>query len=128
MEFLKYTAASAAALALDYGVYWLMAGQLGVGIGPAAALGYGAGMVLAYLLLSAGVFRGRWLAGRRGIEATLFLISGLAGLALTYVTATLVHQLAGGSLHAAKIAAVAVSFVTVYLIRKFVVFRRPEGS
>ena len=70
MEFLKYTAASAAALALDYGVYWLLAGQLGVGIGPAAALGYGAGMVLAYLLLSAGVFRGRWLAGRRGSSSS----------------------------------------------------------
>lgn len=128
MEFLKYTTASAAALALDYGVYWLLAGGLGIDVGPAAALGYAVGMLLAYLLLSAGVFRGRWLSGRRGIEATLFVLSGLVGLVLTFVTATLVHQLAGGSLHVAKFAAVAVSFVTVYLIRKFVVFRRPGAQ
>lgn len=126
MEFLKYTAASALALALDYAVYWLLAGGAGIGIGPAAAAGYGAGMVLAYLLLSARVFPGRWLSARRGIEASLFAVSGMVGLVLTYVTASLVHQLAGGSLHVAKLSAVAVSFVSVYLIRKFIVFRRPE--
>lgn len=125
MEFLKYTAASAVALGLDYSVYWALAGWFGVSIGAAAAIGYGAGLLLAYLLLSNGVFPRRWLAGRRGIEVALFALSGAIGLVLTYVTATLVDRLAGGNLHAAKLSAVAASFVSVYLIRKFIVFRQP---
>jgi len=124
IEFIKYTAASAIALALDYSVYWVLAGRMGVSIGTAAAVGYVAGMVLAYVLLSSGVFTRRWLSGRRGIEAGLFAVSGLIGLVLTYVTATLFDRLAGGNLHEAKMAAVAVSFVSVYLFRKLVVFRQ----
>lgn len=128
MELIKYVAASAVALILDYSVYWILAVWLNVSVGMAAAAGYGAGLVLAYLLISTGVFARRWLSGRRGLEAALFGLSGLIGLVLTYVTATLVHDLAGGSLHAAKLAAVAVSFVTVYLFRKFVVFRPQQAD
>ena len=119
-EFATYTAASAIALALDYAVYWLLAGRLG--IGPAAAVGYAVGLVLAYVLMSFGVFAHRARTRRRRSQAALFLVSGLIGLALTYVTATLVSRLTGGNLHAAKLTAVATSFVTVYLFRKFVVF------
>lgn len=123
-ELLAYTAASAVALALDYAVYWLLAARLGIGIGAAAAAGYGAALLLAYGLMSRRVFARRWLARRRGFEAMLFALSGLLGLALTFVTASLVDRL-GGSLHAAKLTAVAVSFVTVFLVRKFIVFRPP---
>lgn len=122
-EFIAYTAASAIALALDYAVYWFLAQSLGMAVGAAAAAGYGAGLVLAYGLISRGVFARRWLAGRRGLEALLFALSGLLGLALTYVTASLVDRW-GGSLHAAKLSAVAVSFITVFLVRRFIVFRR----
>lgn len=121
LEIVTYIAASAVALALDYGVYWSLAGSLAIDIGTAAAVGYMAGLALAYIFMTYGVFAHRSGARRRSAEAGLFLLSGLLGIALTYVTASLVSGL-GGSLHEAKLAAVAISFVTVYLFRKFVVF------
>lgn len=124
-EFLKYTSCSAIALVLDYAVYWSLVAQFGFGIAPAATIGYSCGLALAYVLLSRGVFSTRWLAGRRGIEITLFVISGLLGLALTFITAITFERFVSTNVHAAKIAAIIVSFVSVYLFRKFLVFRPP---
>ena len=123
LELLKYTAASGMALALDYSVYWLLAGPFGVSIGISAMAGYAIGMLLAYLLMTFGVFSNTDGRRRRAAEAMLFIVSGMLGLGLTYVVATTVSLLTDENLHAAKLAAVAVSFVAVYLFRRFVVFR-----
>ena len=123
LEIAKYTGASAVALALDYGIYWSLAGLLAVDIGLAAAVGYLAGLALAYMLLIYGVFARRSTSRGRSAEAGLFVLSGLLGLALTYITAALASRVLGGTLHDAKLCAVAVSFVSVYLFRKLVVFR-----
>lgn len=123
IEFLAYFAASAVALGVDYGCYWLLATRGGLSLGAAAAAGYMIGLAVAYVLMSFVVFPGRWLSGRRGSEAVLFALSGLLGLVLTYFTATLVARLSGGGLHVAKLAAVAVSFLSVFLFRKLVIYR-----
>lgn len=117
-----YTVASFVALLVDYGVYWLLAALGGMALGPAAAVGYIIGMAVSYLLLTQLVFLRRRHAGRPAYEVWLFIVSGLLGVTLTYVTVSVLSSLAGADLHRAKLAAVAVSFVAVYLFRKHVVF------
>ena len=76
-----YGLASAVALAVDYGVLLLLAKQFGVHYLVAATLSFSAGLVVAYLLSTTFVFKGRAKYGAGG-EFAGFLITGLAGLAL----------------------------------------------
>lgn len=121
-ELAFYTAASFVALLVDYGTYWLLAALWGMELGTAAVLGYVTGLAVSYLLLTQLVFLRRRHAGRPAHEMLLFCASGLLGVTLTYVTVSMLSTLAGANLHIAKLAAVAVSFVAVYLFRKYVVF------
>lgn len=123
IEFAKYTAISSSALALDYAVYWLIATSGRVGVGMAAAIGYFSGLALAYPMMRSRLFKDGWLASRKGVELALFILSGLIGIALTYLIAEAYVRLVQHNLHAAKIAAIIVSFVTVYAFRRYVVFR-----
>ena len=120
-ELVFYTGASFVALLVDYATYWLLAALGGMAIATAAVVGYITGLAVSYLLLTQLVFLRRRHAGRPAHEMLLFCASGLLGVALTYVTVS-ISTLAGANLHAAKLAAVAVSFVAVYLFRKFIVF------
>lgn len=124
-EFVLYTAASFVALVVDYGTYWLLAALAGLDLGIAAALGYAVGLAVSYALLTRSVFARRKLADRRAVEVGLFCLSGLVGLVITYVTVSVLHDAAGADLHGAKLAAVGLSFVVVYLFRKLVVFAPP---
>lgn len=121
-ELAFYTAASLLALLVDYGTYWLLAAVWGMELGSAAVVGYLVGMVVSYLLLTRAVFLQRRHAGRPAYEVLLFCLSGILGVTLTYLTVTLLNRFAGADLHSAKLAAVGVSFITVYLFRKNVVF------
>jgi len=124
-EFVLYTAASFVALLVDYGTYWLLAALTGLDLGLAAVLGYALGLAVSYVLLTRRVFTRRRLADRRAMEIGLFCVSGLVGLVITYVTVSVLHNAAGADLHGAKLAAVGLSFVTVYLFRRLVVFAPP---
>jgi len=128
LQFAKYTAASALALSLDYTVYWSLVKQLGFEISTAASVGYLCGLAVTYGLMSRKVFSPGWLSGRRTVEAVLFALSGLLGLCLTFATALLVDRWLGAGLHQAKLAAIFVSFFSVYLFRRFVVFRPPSRN
>jgi putative flippase GtrA len=81
-DLLKYGFASAAALALDFAVLMFCFSILGFDHLVAAALGFLAGLTLVYVLSVRFVFRGRRrLRGRT--EFIGFLVTGIAGLALT---------------------------------------------
>ncbi|GGB55062.1 GtrA family protein [Blastomonas aquatica] len=120
---LRYLAVSIGALAVDVGVFL---GCLGAGIapGPAAALGYSLGIIAHWLLSSRAVFNDTVAAGGRGrlVQKSLFVISALAGLALTTLIVILADR-AGLDPRAAKLVAIAVSFAVVYLVRSQVVFK-----
>ncbi|WP_164084919.1 GtrA family protein [Pseudazoarcus pumilus] len=122
-EFSAYFACSAAALGVDYATYWTVARNTAASLEWAAVIGYGVGMVVAYALLIRFVFPQGWLRSRRKLEATLFALTGLLGLLLTYVSVALVVSLLGEHLHTAKIVAAGVSFTGVFVVRKLVVFR-----
>lgn len=127
-EFIKYFLASAIALVVDYGTYWSLVKVKAMDLPTAAVAGYAVGLVVAYFLISQGVFTNGWLRERRKIEALLFALSGLLGIGLTYVSVALFVMLFGESVHGAKLVAVAISFAGVYLFRKTVVFRDQNKS
>lgn len=127
VELVQYTAFSATALVLDYAVYWFLMSRGALGAGQAAALGYGAGLALAYVLMSRHVFRNGWLSRHRAREAALFAFSGLLGAGLSYGVAEAFMRAVAPDMHGAKASATAVSFVAVYAFRKRVVFRDGRG-
>jgi putative flippase GtrA len=124
LRFIKYFAASAIALVVDYAVYWLLARSTTLSLPQAAVVGYLAGLVAAYFLISNHIFTDGWLQKRKVFEALLFASSGLFGTLITYVTVKLYTILIAEDLNGAKLSAIAVSFFSVYLYRRYIVFRQ----
>jgi len=123
IEFWKYLFASAQALVVDYGCYWLLATNGLMSLPSAAVTGYSAGLVVAYFLIADKVFRDGWLNKSKKLEFMLFVASGLWGVILTYVTVWTFILVFGERINMAKLSAVVVSFVGVYIFRKLIVFR-----
>jgi putative flippase GtrA len=69
------------------------------------------------------VFADGWLSQQRVLEMALFGLSGAIGAAVTYLSVLAFIVLFGMHLHGAKIAAVAIRFVIVFIFRRLVVFR-----
>ena len=121
--FVRYFAVSGMALAVDATSFFALV-AVGAAAGPAAALAYGIGIVAHWLLSSRAVFAGD-LAERgsaRTRQKVLFVLSALAGLALTTGIVTIGAEL-GINLVLTKGVAVAASFTVNWLIRRWVVFR-----
>ena len=125
--FALYVLASVCALAVDVGSFLaLMAAGLSATL--ASAVGYSLGIVSHWLLSSRTVFTGR-VADRgstgRTRQKALFVGSALAGLALT--TAIVGGaELSGLDPRAAKLVAIAASFLLTWVLRSRIVFR--EGA
>lgn len=119
----RYLAASVGALAVDVGAFLgLMA--LGMAAGPASAAGYSLGIAAHWLLSSRAVFSDTVAERGRGrtVQKGLFVISALAGLALTTAIVTMADR-AGIDPRLAKLAAIAASFTLTYILRARVVFK-----
>lgn len=123
-EFTQYTAVSGAALVLDYAIYWSLASSGTINVGSAAAAGYSIGLVFAYVAMSGRLFKNGWLAGHKVTEATLFALSGLIGVILSYAITESYFTFVAEDIHYAKLIATLISFGTVYAFRKFIIFRR----
>lgn len=124
MRFTRYFVASLLALGVDVAVLTLCVGAAKWPADIAAAAGYAAGALVHYGLSRRFVFRAGWLGDRRSMEFAAFVASGLFGFTVTVWT---VHVLAGDldiPVAAAKTAAVAASFLLVYLLRRSLVFRQ----
>ena len=123
LVFLRYVLASVGALAVDMGCFLgLMA--VGLGPAPASALGYSMGILAHWLLSSRTVFTGRVAdrGGARTRQKALFVISALAGLALT--TAIVAGSAATGiDPRIGKLVAIVLSFALTWWLRNIVVFR-----
>ena len=119
---LRYTIASAIALAGDYAIFLAL---LTFGLAPvaASALGYCSGIAIHWIASSRAVFAtGVAPAGpARSRQKALFVVTALAGLALTGATVT-AGTLAGFDPRAAKLAAVAISFLVTWQLRRRLVF------
>lgn len=122
----RYLGVSVLALSVDVTVLAACVGATGLPAGASAGVGYGAGALAHYALSRRYVFASGWLDGLRWVEFMAFVASGLCGLAATVGVVRFLSDEIALSLPFAKAAAVAVSFVLVYLLRKSLVFR-PVG-
>lgn len=125
LRFLRYLLASAGALAVDMGSFLAL---LALGAWPtaASAASYSLGILAHWLLSSRTVFADT-VAGRgprRNRQKALFVVSALAGLALTTAVVGL-GDLIGIDPRLAKLAAIAASFLLTWGLRVRVVFRAP---
>lgn len=122
----SYVVVSGLALGIDTGALLVLAHY---GLAPALAggAGYMLGLVAHYGLSSALVFNAAATAKGNWRLLAEFCLTGLAGLLLTMAIVALLAGFAGCPLFAAKLVAVAVSFVAVFLMRKLVVFAIPNN-
>jgi len=120
---LRYLIASVGALAVDIGCF-LGLMSIGLAATPASAIGYCAGILAHWVLSSRAVFTGRVAA--KGLARTrqkaLFVISALAGLALT-TGIVAAAQATSMDPRAGKLVAIAMSFALTWWLRNRVVFQ-----
>lgn len=119
-EFLRYLAASAAALALDTAAFTL-ALRFGAGLAAAACVGFILGLVLIYCLSTRLVFSQRRLVDRRS-EFALFACVGVAGLLLTQALLWLLVSRLGTDPLVAKLASACGVFLFNFCLRKVLLF------
>jgi len=121
MEAAKYFLASAAALALDYGLLVGLTEFVRLNYLVSAAIGFAAGVVLTYVLSTRFVFHERRLRDRRA-EAAVFFLIGVAGLALNEMLMKTLVEYAGLAYVLAKIPATGIGFVFNFAARRFFLF------
>jgi putative flippase GtrA len=120
--FTRYLAASIIALAFDMAIF---SSLVAVQMQPiyASAAGYCAGIVIHWAVSANFVFTGKARAGAHlQLQRILFAGSALVGLAITMATVWALTNM-GTHAVAAKGAAVGISFIAVYILRKYGVFR-----
>ena len=124
VRLVRYGIASVAALAVDMGCFLALL-SFSVAAATASALAYSAGIVVHWLVSSRTVFTDTvaQCGPRRTRQKALFVGSALVGLALTTVIVG-VGDIAGIDPRHAKLAAVIVSFATIWLLRSKVIFRQ----
>ncbi|MBW8843664.1 MAG: GtrA family protein [Burkholderiales bacterium] len=125
-EFLRYFAASAAALALDTAVFKLGL-SLGIHLAVAACLGFSFGLVLIYIISSRHVFSQHRLRNRRN-EFALFALIGVAGLLLTEALLWLLVKQLGAAPVAAKLTSACGVFLFNFALRKALLFTAPRTA
>ena len=120
--FARYFVASVIALIIDMIIYSIAIMTL-VTPSLAAALGYSVGIIIHWLVSSNFVFIGKKRSGSKlQLQRAFFAGSALLGLGLTIGIVQIMTMLGTGAI-LAKIAAVGISFIAVYAIRKWGVFR-----
>lgn len=128
VQFLRYFAASAGALAVDMGGFLLLL-NTALPAGICAAMSYMLGMVVNWFLLSRSVFvAGTHDAGPgRSRQKVLFLFTTWGGLAATTGIVS-IADLMGADVRLSKGLAVSVSFVLNYFLRKHFIFTAARAS
>lgn len=122
-EGVRYFAASAIALAIDFGIYAGLIRFAAVHYLVAAPIGFAFGLATIYLLSIRWVFRERRLADRRA-EFALFALIGLAGLALNQLILFAAVQWLAASFEVAKIISAGMVFCFNFISRKLLLFTR----
>ncbi len=117
----RYGMVSVVALAVDFGALVVLARVFGVHYMAAATLAFSAGLVVAYLLTVAFVFRDRRRYGA-GAEFAGFLVTGLVGLALNALAIYAFVEYVHAPVEFAKAPAAVFVFTFNFLARRFFLF------
>ena len=118
----RYTIVSALALGLDFAVLLALTQGFGLRASLAGLVGYGAGLVLHFALSTRFVFNATPTDKSRARLFGEFVASGVVGLVITGTILWLATDIAGLPTICGKTAAVAISFYTVFMLRRSVVF------
>jgi len=122
-ELIKYVIVSFLALIVDYCIYWFSIKNNFMDISSSALFGYICGLFVAYYLMITKIYINGSLKDRRIYEFILFLVSGILGLFLTFFTVKIIISLYGENIYLAKLSAIAVSFIGVYIFRMKFIFK-----
>lgn len=119
----RYFAASAIALAADFGAYVALIRLAGVYYLVAAPIGFALGLAVIYLLSIGWVFGERRLADAR-MEFAIFASIGITGIGLNQLVIYVGVELLSLSFEFAKLASAAVVFCFNFAARKALLFTR----
>lgn len=122
-EGVRYLAASALALAVDFGAYSGLIHLAGVNYLAAAPVGFALGLATIYALSVRWVFRQRRLKSSH-VEFMLFAALGLTGMAINQGIVYAGVGLLGMSYEFAKLASAGVVFCFNFISRKLLLFTR----
>lgn len=122
-ESLRYVAASAIALGVDFGLYAGLIRLAGVDYLVSAPVGFACGLATIYLLSVRWVFRYRRVADRRA-EFAVFAAIGLAGMALNQGVIYATVRLLPGAYEIAKLVSACTVFCFNFVLRKLLLFTR----
>ena len=122
-EGVRYLAASALALAVDFSVFMGLHRLAGLDFRIAAPIGFSLGLMLIYVLSIRWVFRERRLKDMRA-EFVLFAGLGLAGLALNQAIITIGMEFLSLPDWMSKITSAGFVFCFNFASRKFLLFTR----
>ena len=129
LQLVRYTGASAAALALDTALFLTLVDLAVVPAPVAGAIGYLVGGCLHYALSVRFIFSAAKTGKTHRRLIAEFLGTGLVGLLLTVCIIWLATDVAGLPPFIAKAISICVSFISVYLARAAGVFaERPVGD
>lgn len=126
-EFLRYGAASAVALFVDFATLVLLTEVAGVHYLVSAAVGFTLGIAVAYLLSVRWVFAARRLANVP-VESAIFLLIGVAGLVINHIVMFGLTEGAQFPYAVSKICSTGVVFTFNFIARKTVLFRASAAS
>ena len=118
----RYAVVSALALGLDFTVLMALTSGLRLRASLAGIAGYSVGLLLHFVLSTRFVFNASQAAKSRIRLFVEFAATGVVGLAITGAVLWLASDIAGVPTIAAKVAAVGISFVAVFVLRRSVVF------
>lgn len=127
VDLVKYGFASAAALTLDFATLMFLYKSLGINHLVAAAIGFLAGLALVYALSVRYVFVDRRRLDARA-EIAGFLVTGLAGLAITEGLMHLLVDYACVSVALAKAPTAGFVFLFNFTARRALLFSAPDKA
>jgi len=126
-EFVSYAAASALALAGDFGTLVLLTELVGVHYLLSAAIGFSIGILITYVLSVRWVFSTRRLANVWA-ERAIFVLIGIAGLVINHIVMLGLTEFALLPYAISKLASVGLVFTFNFSVRKTVLFTVPAAS
>ncbi len=121
-ELLRYGAASAAALFVDFATLVLLTEFAGIHYLASAAVGFSLGILVTYFLSVRWVFASRRLASVP-VESAVFLLIGIAGLAINHIVMFGLTEAAHLPYAVSKVGSAGLVFTFNFIARKTVLFR-----
>ena len=120
-QFIRYGLISAIALSVDLLILIFATEVLGMFYLISAAISFLIGLVVSYQLSIKHVFMYRKYAGKK-IEFTLYVITGIVGLVIMEALLFFITEYWDMHYLISKLQATIVVFISVYLLRKFILF------